>query len=178
MIGSARILLAATVLTALAPGAAHAQTCLVSVLGIAIVEPAAESDDARRTGRAVAAEVASRLERDNLFARIPDARFPQGAAAGTRGRPAWEEWRRVGADILMTGETLRLTDGQYEFRFHLWDLRLTREITNIVVTAAPSDWARVADLAHATLSERGVDIAATRCRPPEGQRTPFRRLSA
>lgn len=176
---SARTLLAAAaVLGAFATGAAHAQTCLVNILGVAIVAPMAEGDDATQAGRAIAEEVAARFDRDTLFARIPDARFPEGAS-GLRGRPNWEAWRRVGADILMAGEAIRLTDGQYEFRFHVWDLRLTREITNIVVTAAPSDWARVADLAHATLSERGADVAATRCGPPEGQRNnPFRRLTA
>lgn len=162
----------------LAGGAAQAQTCLVDVLGIAVTEPVAPSADARRLGRDIATAVAERLEADALFARIPEDVFPQ-AAQDVRGRPAWSDWRRVRADILMTGEAVPLADGQYEFRFRLWDVRFTREIANIVVAAPAADWGRVADLLHTSLVERGVDVAATRCRAPDGQRpNPFRRLTA
>ncbi len=162
----------------LAGGAAQAQTCLVDVLGVAVTEPVALTADARRMGRDIATVVAERLEADAQFARIPDDVFPQ-AAPDIRGRPAWNDWRRVRADILMTGETVLLSDGQYEFRFRLWDVRFSREIASTVAAAPASDWGRIADLVHTTLIERGADIAATRCRPPEGQRpNPFRRLTA
>ncbi len=159
-------------------GGAQAQTCLVDVLGIAVTEPVAQTADAQRMARDIATAVAERLEADALFARIPDSVFPQ-SAQDIRGRPAWNDWRRVRTDVLMTGETVLLSDGQYEFRFRLWDVRFSREIANYVLTAPASDWGRVADLVHSTLIERGVDIAATRCRPPEGERaSPFRRLTA
>lgn len=169
---------AAAVLASLSGKPARAQTCLVDVLGIAVLEPVATTEEARAVGRDIANVVAARLETDALFARIPAEVFPQ-APRDIRGRPSWTDWRRVRADILMTGELVLLSNGEHEFRFRVWDIRFEREITNVVTMAPGKDWDRVADALHKTLTERVVDIAATRCRPPEGQRAnPFRRLTA
>ena len=174
----AMLLCAAALVAAAAITPARAQTCLVDVLGIAVVEPVAATEEAKAVARDIADLIAGRLESDALFARIPAEVFPQGPQ-DIRGRPNWLDWRRVRADILMTGDLVLLSNGEYEFRFRVWDIRFEREITNIVTMAPGKDWDRVADALHTTLTERVVDVAATRCRPPEGQRAnPFRRLTA
>jgi hypothetical protein len=158
-----------------ARGEPAAAQCLVDVLGVAVTDLRGDGEQAQRLGRDVADAIAARLEADNLFARIPADRFP---ASKDNVRPSWEDWLRVRADLLMTGEVALLTDGRYDFRFRLWDVRLTREVAAYAFSAAPADWQGVAEEVATTIAHRGFDIAATRCRPAAGQRAPFRLLNA
>jgi len=65
----------------------------------------------------IAAIVQADLERSGQFRSVDSA----GAVLDENSRPDLPNWRKQGADALLTGSVTRVGDDRYELRFRLWD---------------------------------------------------------
>src|SRR4051812_11553523 len=77
--------------------------CMADVIGVAVLDLRADSDEARRLGGEVARTIGTRLDSDVLFARIPDDVFPT-LMDDKQALPPVQEWVRIRAQLVVTGE--------------------------------------------------------------------------
>lgn len=84
-----------------------------------------------------------------------------GAELGWDIKPDFNSWSARGADALAVGSVTKLSDGRYEIRYRLFDIRKSESLGGIVVTVTADDL-RLAghkiadDIIQKILGERGV----------------------
>ena len=84
-----------------------------------------------------------------------------GAELGWDIKPDFRSWSARGADALAVGSVNKLSDGRYEIRYRLFDIRKSESLGGIVVTVTADDL-RLAghkiadDIIQKILGERGV----------------------
>jgi len=83
---------------------------------------------------AISSIVQADLERSGLFRGL-DASADR---LDETSRPPLSDWKTKGADALLAGSVTRLADGQYDVRYHVWDVLKARDLggLSIVVPAA------------------------------------------
>lgn len=97
------------------------------------------------------------LERSGMFRGIDAA----GVVADENTRPDLAGWRQKGADAVVTGSVLPLTDGRFDVRLRLWDVVREQDLGGQSYTVAKSDLRlsahRVSDFVYEKLTgEKGI----------------------
>ncbi|TXI11941.1 MAG: Tol-Pal system protein TolB [Polynucleobacter sp.] len=84
-----------------------------------------------------------------------------GAELGWDAKPDYKSWAARGADALAVGSVTRTSDGRYEIRYRLYDIRKNESLGGLVITVS-ADELRLAghkiadDIIQKILGERGV----------------------
>lgn len=105
----------------------------------------------------ISAIVGADLERSGQFRTVDAA----GSAVDEITRPDLLQWRKKGADSLLSGSVIRLADGRYDVRFRLWDVVRGQDLggQSYAVTQADLRLAahRIADFLYEKLTgEKGA----------------------
>ena len=98
-------------------------------------------------GPPVAAEVrkviADDLARSGLFRPLDPATFPAGAQ-DVNVQPAFDAWKAISAQALVTGQLTTDADGHLSVDFRLWDVYAGDQLLGLRFTSTPGAWRRVA----------------------------------
>lgn len=109
----------------------------------AIVPFTGEDREAARFGDDIADVVSADLERSGLFRAIPEEAFlsrPEDADL----HPNFNNWRAIGAHLLVVGKTRMQPDGRLHALFRLWDVLTQQQIVGVTYTTLPENWRRLA----------------------------------
>ena len=93
-------------------------------------------------GAELAGIVRGNLDRSGFFAPIDPARFPVGVTDGAM-MPAFEGWRAIAAQYLVTGQVVADPDGRLRVDFRLWDVGAQGQILGLQFVAPAENWRRV-----------------------------------
>ena len=99
--------------------------------------------EAARFGNEMADVVSADLERSGLFRAIPEEAFlsrPEDADL----RPNFNNWRVIGAHLLVVGNTSMQPDGTLKALFRLWDVLTQQQLVGFTYTTLPENWRRLA----------------------------------
>lgn len=123
-----------------------------------IAIPPFMGDDPRLAG-AISDIVQADLERSGLFRPLERTAFIEQITSLTTA-PRFADWRAVGAEALVVGNTTRLPDGRFRAEFRLWDVVLGKSLTAQHFATSPEGWRRlghiIADQVYETLTlEKG-----------------------
>ena len=126
---------------------------VIEPVKIAFPEFFATTTEAKAEGRRIVEVVLSDLTRTGLFyAADPNAFIDDIRSFATR--PRFEDWRAIGVQWLVTGETELASDGRLVVRFRLWDVLAERQTSGLQFFAPPTSWRRIAhQVADAIYSE-------------------------
>jgi TolB protein len=87
--------------------------------------------------------VAADLARSGLFRPLDPATFP--ASGGDMNvQPAFDSWKALSAQGLVTGQAATDSDGHLLVKFRLWDVYAGDELVRLQLTSTPQNWRRVA----------------------------------
>ena len=110
---------------------------------IAIAPFSGADKEAARFGDEMADVIRSDLERSALFRGISEDAFlsrPDDADL----RPDFNNWRVIGAHLLVVGETSMQPDGRLHALFRLWDVFTQQQLVGVTYTTLPENWRRLA----------------------------------
>ena len=93
-------------------------------------------------GADLAEIVRNNLDRSGFFAPIDPARFPPGPVNGAMV-PAFEGWRAIAAQYLVTGQVVADPDGRVRVDFRLWDVGSQAQVIGLQFVAPGENWRRV-----------------------------------
>jgi TolB protein len=93
-------------------------------------------------GAELAGIVRNNLDRSGFFAAIDPARFPAGTTDGAMV-PAFEGWRAIAAQYLVTGQVVADPDGRLRVDFRLWDVGSQAQVVGLQFVAPAENWRRV-----------------------------------
>ena len=122
-------------------------------LPIAIAPFRGEAQAPQKIGGIVKAD----LERSGMFRTVDAA----GVSADESTRPDLENWRKKGADAMVTGSISPLADGRFDVRMRLWDVVRGQDLGGQSFTVSQADLRlsahRVSDFVYEKLtSEKGI----------------------
>jgi len=122
-------------------------------LPIAIAPFRGEAQAPQKIGGIVKAD----LERSGMFRSVDAA----GVSADENTRPDLENWRKKGADALLTGSVSPLADGHFDVRLRLWDVVRGQDLGGQSFTVSQADLRlsahRVSDFVYEKLTgEKGI----------------------
>jgi TolB protein len=102
---------------------------------------------------AVAGVIDANLERSGMFKPIPPQAFIDRIASFDT-RPEFRDWRALGAEALIVGQTSEAGNGQISAQFRLWDVFSGRELAAEAFTATAEDWRRLGHIISDAVYER------------------------
>jgi len=109
----------------------------------AIVPFTGADREAARFGDDIANVISADLERSGLFRAISEEAFlsrPEDADL----RPNFNNWRVIGAHLLVVGKTSMQPDGRLHALFRLWDVLTQQQVVGVTYTTLPENWRRLA----------------------------------
>lgn len=106
-----------------------------------IAIPAFLGDDPR-LAKAISDIVQANLERSGLFRPLDSTAFIEQINS-LKTAPRFADWRAVGAEALVVGNTTRLQDGRFRAEFRLWDVVLGKSLTAQHFATSPQGWRRL-----------------------------------
>ena len=106
-----------------------------------IAVPPFISDDPK-LGQDIAGIVAADLQSSGLFIPLDSAAFIE-QIRDINVPPRYADWRRVGAEALVTGRVTRTPDGRLQAEFRLWDVLLNKPLAGLKFNTAAANWRRV-----------------------------------
>jgi TolB protein len=92
-----------------------------------------------RISQVISADLAS----SELFRPIDPASFP-GPMGDMNVQPAWDKWKAISAQALLTGAVVSDADGRLTVDFRLWDIYAGEQLLGLQFTSTPENWRRVA----------------------------------
>ena len=99
------------------------------------------------SGPAVAAQlqqvIAGDLARSGLFRPLDPATFP-ASGQDVNTQPAFDAWKAISAQGLLTGQVTTDADGHLKVNFRLWDVYAGDQLLGLQFTSTPANWRRVA----------------------------------
>lgn len=125
--------------------------CDPSPMGVAVADLTSESLDLHLLGADLAIRVAQDLEASGIFKPVPKEAFIQ-ASEQSAIQPAFDDWRVLNAEVLVTGKVQRQNEGSLLVDVRIWDVLGEREMTSVAISSAPQNRAeiahRIADAAY------------------------------
>jgi TolB protein len=105
----------------------------------------------------ISAIVRADLERSGQFRSVDSS----GIALDETSRPDVALWRQKGADSLLSGSVVRLSDGRFDVRFRLWDVVRSQDLGGLSYAVPEADLRlaahRIADFVYEKLTgDKGV----------------------
>ncbi len=110
---------------------------------VAIAPFSGADREAARFGDEIASVISADLERSGLFRAISEEAFlsrPEDADL----RPNFNNWRVIGAHLLVVGETAMQPNGDLRALFRLWDVLTQQQVVGWTYTTPPENWRKVA----------------------------------
>jgi TolB protein len=94
-------------------------------------------------GAQISAVVTGDLRRSGLFRPLDPAAFPdRGQDANLQ--PAFDHWKAISAQALLTGMVVNDAEGRLTVDFRLWDIYAGEQLLGLQFTSTPENWRRVA----------------------------------
>ena len=155
----AAILASALVLLMLGIGPAAADLKIditrgnIQPMPIAVVPFQGDSQREGQIGQDVAHVVGADLERSGLFKPIDPKSFIQKADSLKAG-PRYGDWRVIGAQALVSGQTQIQPDGKVRVEFRLWDVFAEQYLVGRAYFSRPEDWRRVSHIVADAIYKR------------------------
>ena len=143
-----------------APAPAHAEERIditkgvVEPLPIAITSFAGAGGREAQVGADISKVVAADLERSGLFRPLDPKGFLQTPDQLRSGEPLYQDWRAVGAQALVAGNTTALGDGRMKVDFRLWDVAAGQYMQGLSYTATADSWRRIAHIVADAIYKR------------------------
>ncbi|MAU40233.1 MAG: Tol-Pal system beta propeller repeat protein TolB [Kordiimonas sp.] len=103
-------------------------------------------------GANIAQVIRANLERSGLFRVVDERAYFQEKMI--RGRPAFGNWRAIGAQAMTSGLVELQEDGRIKVEFRLWDVLSENQMTGLRYFATPKNWRRVAHLISDAIYKR------------------------
>ncbi len=122
-------------------------------LPIAIPDFIGNSAEEKRIGRNTTKVITNNLERSGLFAPLSQRSFIS-TPASLQVNPRFNEWRKIGAQALVTGATTLLSDGRLKVEFRLWDVLAGNSMVGVAYFATPGSWRRIAHVVSDAIYKR------------------------
>ena len=135
-----------------APQQAHAEVRIditkgvVEPLPIAITSFAGAGGREAQMGADISKVIAADLERSGLFRPLDQRGFLQTPEQLRSGEPRYQDWRAVGAQALVAGNTTPAGDGRMKVEFRLWDVAAGQYMQGLSYQATPDSWRRIAHI--------------------------------
>jgi len=126
---------------------------VVQPIPIAISDFLGASPRDQQTAADVAGVVRGDLERSGLFAPI-DPRSHIEKISNFTAFPRFGDWRVIKAQGLVTGQATRLSDGQLQVDFRLWDIFAEQQMIGMSFKTTPENWRRLGHLVADAIYER------------------------
>ncbi|MBV8683491.1 MAG: Tol-Pal system protein TolB [Caulobacteraceae bacterium] len=99
------------------------------------------------SGPAVAGDIqkviANDLQSSGLFKPLDPATFPQ-VDPNVNVQPAFDGWKAISAQGLLTGAVSNDADGHLRVDFRLWDVYAGEQLLGLQFTSTPENWRRIA----------------------------------
>jgi TolB protein len=144
-------------LSAIAPAAADLKIDItrgnIQPMPIALVPFQGESPREGQIGQDIVRVVSADLERSGLFKPIDPRSFIQTAASLKAG-PRYGDWRVIGAQALVSGQTQLQSDGKIRVEFRLWDVFAEQYLVGRAYFSRPEDWRRVSHIVADAIYKR------------------------
>ena len=143
-----------------APEPAHAEVRIditkgvVEPLPIAITSFAGNGGREAQIGSDISKVVAADLERSGLFRPLDPKGFLQTPDQLRSGEPRYQDWRAVGAQALVAGNTTAMGDGRMKVDFRLWDVAAGQYMQGLSYTATADSWRRIAHIVADAIYKR------------------------
>ncbi|MGZ3366834.1 MAG: Tol-Pal system beta propeller repeat protein TolB [Caulobacteraceae bacterium] len=151
-----RLLVAITatlgLLVGLAPMAAHAQLVIdinkANLQPVPIAIPALNAPSGNAVGADIARVVSGDLQRSGLFRPLDPNSFIE-RNLDVNVQPRFEDWKTIGAQVLINGQVTVDADGRLHVDFRLWNIFLNQDLKDqqmlgLQFTTTPENWRRVA----------------------------------
>ncbi|WP_448203385.1 Tol-Pal system beta propeller repeat protein TolB [Azospirillum sp. sgz302134] len=135
-----------------APEPAHAEVRIditkgvVEPLPIAITSFAGAGGREAQMGSDISKVISADLERSGLFRPLDPKGFLQTPDQLRSGEPRYQDWRAVGAQALVAGNTTSAGDGRMKVDFRLWDVAAGQYMQGLSYTATSDSWRRIAHI--------------------------------
>ncbi|ALJ35592.1 Tol-Pal system protein TolB [Azospirillum brasilense] len=156
--GCAGALLLALGVAAPAPARAEVRIDItkgvVEPLPIAITSFAGAGGREAQVGSDISKVVAADLERSGLFRPLDPKGFLQTPDQLRSGEPRYQDWRAVGAQALVAGNTTAMGDGRMKVDFRLWDVAAGQYMQGLSYTATADSWRRIAHIVADAIYKR------------------------
>ncbi|TWA68262.1 TolB protein [Azospirillum brasilense] len=156
--GCAGALLLALGVAAPAPARAEVRIDItkgvVEPLPIAITSFAGAGGREAQVGSDISKVVAADLERSGLFRPLDSKGFLQTPDQLRSGEPRYQDWRAVGAQALVAGNTTAMGDGRMKVDFRLWDVAAGQYMQGLSYTATADSWRRIAHIVADAIYKR------------------------
>ena len=94
-------------------------------------------------GARISQVISADLARSDLFRPLDPASFP-GPTGDMNVQPAWDKWKAISAQALLTGAVVSDADGRLTVDFRLWDIYAGDQLLGLQFTSTPENWRRVA----------------------------------
>lgn len=102
---------------------------------------------------AVAGVIEANLERSGMFKPIPPHAYIDRIGRFD-ALPQFRDWRAIGAEALIVGQTSEIGNGQISAQFRLWDVFAGRELAAEAFTATAEDWRRLGHIISDAIYKR------------------------
>ncbi|NUB15206.1 Tol-Pal system protein TolB [Azospirillum brasilense] len=126
----------------------------VEPLPIAITSFAGAGGREAQVGSDISKVVAADLERSGLFRPLDPKGFLQTPDQLRSGEPRYQDWRAVGAQALVAGNTTAMGDGRMKVDFRLWDVAAGQYMQGLSYTATADSWRRIAHIVADAIYKR------------------------
>ena len=126
---------------------------VVQPIPIAIADFLGANPRDQQTAADVAGVIRGYLERSGLFAPL-DPRSHIEKIANFSSFPRFGDWRTIKAQGLVTGQATRLSDGQLQVDFRLWDIFAEQQMIGMSFKTTPENWRRLGHLVADAIYER------------------------
>lgn len=104
-------------------------------------------------GADIAKVIMANLERSGLFRPLDPSAFVEKSLE-VNVQPRFPEWKTVGAQALVNGQTTVEADGRLRVDFRLWDVFSETQLLGLQFTSTPENWRRVAHKISDVVYER------------------------
>ena len=119
---------------------------VVEPLPIAVTSFAGAGGREAQVGSDISKVIAADLERSGLFRPLDPKGFLQTPDQLRAGEPRYQDWRAVGAQALVAGNTTATGDGRMKVDFRLWDVAAGQYMQGLSYTATQDSWRRIAHI--------------------------------
>lgn len=127
---------------------------VVEPLPIAITSFAGSGGREAQIGADISKVITADLERSGLFRPLDPRGFLQTPEQLRTGDPRYQEWKSLGAQALVAGNTTATGDGRLKVDFRLWDVAAGQYMQGLNYTGTPQEWRRIAHIVADAIYKR------------------------
>ena len=123
-------------------------------LPIAITSFAGSGGRDAQMGADISKVISDDLERSGLFKPLDPRGFLQTPDQLRTGEPRYQDWKALGAQALVAGNTTTGPDGRMKVDFRLWDVAAGQYMQGLSYSASPQEWRRIAHIVADAIYKR------------------------